>query len=194
VLVLLPSAFANPSITFVLNSCGAQVVRESLPLFVRDSYLVNDSMSLERQSLNSVEPFSAGSQARPSAAMQAALMASTRAPLGTLQEEESFCDDSASAPGGVPALAGRAPTFFQKAAAKAAKAAGGVAGVEEHDLPRNLPDPQVLGGGVTAMDITPVKPAVAGAGVYLRCWAGHTLACLPQVPLCSISPASQKHM
>lgn len=145
----------------------AQVGRESIPLFVRESYLVTDSVSLDRQSLNSVEPFRTGTSSSGSTpphpqgrhGVAAAMLASTRAPLGTLQEEESF-------EGELPALdlahpGSLTPAALQKAAARAARAAAtsGFGDQQLKELPMHLPDPESLStGGAMAMDITPARP------------------------------------
>ena len=80
------------------TSLHAQVGRDSIPLFVRDSYAVSDSVSLDRQSLNGLEPFGRSTHhtAAPATASAAAAPPSHAAssmPLGTLHEEASFMED-----------------------------------------------------------------------------------------------------
>eukprot|EP00983_Pelagomonas_calceolata_P087512 1156973-Pelagomonas_calceolata.AAC.3 len=132
-----------------------QICRDSIPLFVRDSFAVTDSVSLERQSLNGLEPF--GRAHLPMQAAPASAVPQTpAAPLGTLHEEASFMEElppkvSARAPMCVRPMAelqrpSQTPGAMQRSAVRAARAAS-AAGFDDHDLsdlPDNLPDPMMI--------------------------------------------------
>ncbi|KAJ9520317.1 hypothetical protein QJQ45_030217 [Haematococcus lacustris] len=142
-------------------------MRESIPLFVRESFLVSDSVSLERLSLNSVEPFGRhtsgcnNTSAVTTSARPASLMASVMV-LDTLQEDESFVQELPPKPAAAlhTSHSGQLPGPL-KAGTRAAR----VASIEDDqlgDLPNDLPDPVHPG-----IDNTPTVPAEPSTAVVM---------------------------